>query len=297
MSAGYTPGVPRLGVPALLSSDASLGITNPGYRPDDKGATALPASIVVGSSFNPRLAREGGAMLGREARIRGFNVMLAGGINLARDVRNGRNFEYYSEDPLAQRRARRRGRQRHPGRGGHLDAQALHAQLQRDQPSLAGRDHRSGRAPRVRSARFPDRDRALAARLDHDRLQQDQRRVCRREPPPAQRSAQGRLGLQGLGDVRLGRRPRVGLRAQGARSGIRHPDGREAVGLRGVHRTAEGGLCGRQAAQGAPLRHGAPHPALDVRGRASTSGGRRPKWTWRSTTRWRSKSPGRASCC
>jgi beta-glucosidase len=99
MSAGYTPGVPRLGVPALRMSDASLGITNPGFRPDDKGATALPASLAAGASFNPALVREAGRMLGREARIRGFNVMLAGGINLARDPRNGRNFEYYSEDP------------------------------------------------------------------------------------------------------------------------------------------------------------------------------------------------------
>lgn len=99
MSAGYTPGIPRLGVPALQSSDASMGVTNPGYRPDDKGATAFPASIVVGSSFNPKLARDGGAAIAREARIRGFNIMLAGGMNLARDVRNGRNFEYYSEDP------------------------------------------------------------------------------------------------------------------------------------------------------------------------------------------------------
>ena len=99
MSAGYTPGVPRLGVPALHSSDASMGVTNPGYRPDDKGATAFPASIAVGASFNPRLAREGGAAIGKEARLRGLNIMLAGGINLARDVRNGRNYEYYSEDP------------------------------------------------------------------------------------------------------------------------------------------------------------------------------------------------------
>jgi beta-glucosidase len=45
MSAGYTPGVPRLGVPALQSSDASMGITNPGYRPDDKGATMLPPRL------------------------------------------------------------------------------------------------------------------------------------------------------------------------------------------------------------------------------------------------------------
>ena len=99
MSAGYVPGVPRLGVPALLMSDASLGITNPGYREGDT-ATALPAGIALGASFNPALARDAGAMLGREARSRGFNVLLAGGINLARDPRNGRNFEYLSEDPL-----------------------------------------------------------------------------------------------------------------------------------------------------------------------------------------------------
>jgi beta-glucosidase len=99
MSAGYVPGVERLGVPALLMSDASLGVTNPGYRPGDT-ATALPAGIALGASFNPALARASGAMVGREARARGLNVMLAGGVNLARDPRNGRNFEYLSEDPL-----------------------------------------------------------------------------------------------------------------------------------------------------------------------------------------------------
>ena len=62
-------GVPRLGIPALQSSDASMGVTNPGYRPDDKGATAFPASIAVGASFNPQLARAGGEAIGREARI------------------------------------------------------------------------------------------------------------------------------------------------------------------------------------------------------------------------------------
>lgn len=99
MSAGYVPGVPRLGVPALLMSDASLGVTNPGYRPGDT-ATALPAGLALAASFNPALARAAGEAIGREARSRGFNVLLAGGINLARDPRNGRNFEYLSEDPL-----------------------------------------------------------------------------------------------------------------------------------------------------------------------------------------------------
>jgi beta-glucosidase len=99
VSAGYTPDIPRLGIPAIQSSDASLGVTNPGYRPDDMGATAFPSLVALGSSFNPQLVREGGEAIGREARIRGFNVQLAGGCNLARDPRNGRNFEYYSEDP------------------------------------------------------------------------------------------------------------------------------------------------------------------------------------------------------
>ena len=98
MSAGYTPGIPRHGVPALLMSDASLGVTNPGYREGDT-ATALPASIALGASFNPELARRSGQLVGREARSKGLNVLLAGGLNLHRDPRNGRNFEYLSEDP------------------------------------------------------------------------------------------------------------------------------------------------------------------------------------------------------
>jgi beta-glucosidase len=99
MSAGYVPGVPRLGVPALLMSDASLGVTNPGYRPGDT-ATAMPAGLALAASFDPTLARAAGEAIGREARSRGFNVLLAGGTNLARDPRGGRNFEYLSEDPL-----------------------------------------------------------------------------------------------------------------------------------------------------------------------------------------------------
>jgi beta-glucosidase len=99
MSAGYVPGIPRLGVPALLMSDAGLGVTNPGYRPGDT-ATALPAGLALAAGFNPPLARAAGDTIGQEARSRGFNVQLAGAMNLARDPRNGRNFEYLSEDPL-----------------------------------------------------------------------------------------------------------------------------------------------------------------------------------------------------
>jgi beta-glucosidase len=98
--AGWVKGVPRLGVPDLLLTDAGLGITNPARgRPGDE-ATALPSAQALGATFNPRLAHEGGVILGKEARARNFNVVLGGGMNLARDPPHGRNFEYISEDPL-----------------------------------------------------------------------------------------------------------------------------------------------------------------------------------------------------
>ncbi|BBC74278.1 glycosyl hydrolase [Altererythrobacter sp. B11] len=97
--AGYVPGIPRLGVPALLETDASLGVSYVfGLRGD--GATALPSGLAQASTFNPELIEQGGAMIGGEARAKGFNVLLAGGVNLMRDPRNGRNFEYLGEDPL-----------------------------------------------------------------------------------------------------------------------------------------------------------------------------------------------------
>jgi len=100
ISAGYVPGVPRLGIPALYETDASLGITNPlRLRPGD-GATALPASLAWAATFSPELAYRTGELLGQEARAKGFNVLLGPGVNLARDPRNGRNFEYLGEDPL-----------------------------------------------------------------------------------------------------------------------------------------------------------------------------------------------------
>ncbi|MBU6261222.1 MAG: glycoside hydrolase family 3 C-terminal domain-containing protein, partial [Burkholderiales bacterium] len=99
-SAGYIAGIPRLGLPALQETDASLGVSNLlDMRPGDV-ATALPSTLAIAASFDPALAYDAGAMIGREARLKGFNVLLGGGDNLIRDPRSGRNFEYYSEDPL-----------------------------------------------------------------------------------------------------------------------------------------------------------------------------------------------------
>lgn len=96
--AGWVPGLPRLGVPDLFETDASLGVAAAGRREDL--ATALPCGLALAAAWSPELANEAGAMIGAEARAKGFNCLLAGGVNLAREARNGRNFEYLGEDPL-----------------------------------------------------------------------------------------------------------------------------------------------------------------------------------------------------
>lgn len=97
--AGYVAGVPRLGVPPLYETDASLGVTwIDGAR--GSGATQLPSGVAQGATWNVELIEQGGWMIGSEARAKGFNVMLAGGINLMREPRSGRTFEYFGEDPL-----------------------------------------------------------------------------------------------------------------------------------------------------------------------------------------------------
>ncbi len=63
-------------------------------------ATAMPAGLAMASSFNPDLIEQVGRVMGAETRAKGFKVLLAGGINLVRDPRGGRAFEYFSEDPL-----------------------------------------------------------------------------------------------------------------------------------------------------------------------------------------------------
>lgn len=99
-SAAHMEGVPRLGIPTLRESDASLGVANQIEQRKGDVATALPAGLATAATFNPELAYRGGAMIGSEARAKTFNVLLAGGMNLTRDPYNGRNFEYLGEDPL-----------------------------------------------------------------------------------------------------------------------------------------------------------------------------------------------------
>jgi beta-glucosidase len=101
-SAGYVPPIKRLNWPALQESDGPIGVSNmkSWIRGIEDQATAQPSSLAWAASFDPDLAQRGGEVVGEEAHGKGFNVMLSGGVNLARDPRNGRNFEYAGEDPL-----------------------------------------------------------------------------------------------------------------------------------------------------------------------------------------------------
>jgi beta-glucosidase len=99
-SAGVVRGVARLSFPPQWQGDAGSGVATQGEAPPSLERTLLPSGILTASTWNPALAERGGAMIGSEARATGFNVMLAGGVNLLRDPGNGRNFEYAGEDPL-----------------------------------------------------------------------------------------------------------------------------------------------------------------------------------------------------
>jgi beta-glucosidase len=65
-----------------------------------KGGTALPSGLALASTWDTKIAYAGSATVAQDARANGMNVLLAGGVNLTREPRNGRNFEYLGEDPL-----------------------------------------------------------------------------------------------------------------------------------------------------------------------------------------------------
>lgn len=96
--AGYVEGVKRLGIPPLVISDAAYGIRDSGVN--GRYATALPSNLGAASAWDPQSACEYGEVIGSELRAQGFNMTLGGGLNLTREPRNGRTFEYAGEDPL-----------------------------------------------------------------------------------------------------------------------------------------------------------------------------------------------------
>jgi beta-glucosidase len=96
--AGYVVGIPRLGIPAIQMSDAAYGVRQSGQN--GRYSTALPDDLSGAASWDLDAAYEYGALIARELRAQGYNMTLGGGVNLTRDPRNGRTFEYMGEDPI-----------------------------------------------------------------------------------------------------------------------------------------------------------------------------------------------------
>jgi beta-glucosidase len=96
--AGVVSGIPRLGLPDLQLADSAVGVRAAAGR--GRYATLLPSSIAEAATWDLKLAYKYGALIGRELRDQKYNVSLGGGMDLMREPRNGRNFEYLGEDPV-----------------------------------------------------------------------------------------------------------------------------------------------------------------------------------------------------
>jgi beta-glucosidase len=98
LGAGFVPGIPRLHIPDINLADSAVGIRMAAMQ--SRYATLLPSVIALASSWDPAAADLYGSVIGRELRDQGFNMSIGGGVDLIREPRNGRNFEYASEDPI-----------------------------------------------------------------------------------------------------------------------------------------------------------------------------------------------------
>ena len=89
----YIRGFPDLGWPRLKMADGPMGVRNWGP------STAYPAGIGLAATWDPAMARRVGEGIGRDARAKGVHFLLGPGVNIYRAPANGRNFEYFGEDP------------------------------------------------------------------------------------------------------------------------------------------------------------------------------------------------------
>src|SRR5277367_4012260 len=98
LGASYVLGIDRLGIPDINMADSAVGVRLAAGQ--SRYATLLPSTLGAASSWDPRGAQLYGSVIGRELRDQGYNMSIGGGVDITREPRNGRNFEYCGEDPI-----------------------------------------------------------------------------------------------------------------------------------------------------------------------------------------------------
>jgi beta-glucosidase len=96
--AGVIAGIPRLGLPPIQLADSAVGVRAAAER--GRYATLLPSAIAGAATWDPKLGFAYGDVIGRELRDQQYNSSIGGGVDIMREPRNGRNFEYMGEDPV-----------------------------------------------------------------------------------------------------------------------------------------------------------------------------------------------------